>query len=419
MIFLTNMNTADKERKLREFKALATGLFLLMAAVFFLTEYFRHTFAWVGYVNAFSEAAMVGALADWFAVTALFHHPLGLKIPHTNLIQNKKDQIGDNLGGFVVENFLSEENIFPYIDKVRASEYLISWAETPANLALVENMAVKTAAEIIQKTDDAKITHFLAEQAQKYLGNLPLNSLAASALHYFLNENEDQKILTLLAGKIKYFLENNRNMVEERVQKESYTFVPNFVDKALARKISDGLIHYFEDIETDPQHLIRSELRQQLEKFRTEVSEGQQWKDSLQQIKDRLLTEENVQKYSGDLWLYIKKLILSQLENPDTPLRQYLSAQMKVAVAGFKNNPEAVAKVNGFVQQKMKEAVAANKEKFGQLIGQTVANWEGKELSQKLELEVGKDLQFIRINGTLVGGLVGLLIYALTQLFFR
>lgn len=413
------MNIAEKERKLREFKALATGLFLIMAVLFFLTEYFLHTHPWVGYINAFSEAAMVGALADWFAVTALFHYPMGIKIPHTNLIQNKKDQIGDNLGDFVVKNFLSEENVFPYIDKLHASKYLISWAETPANITLVENMLVKTADDLIRRTDDAQITQFLAQEAQKYLGKLPLESLAASAFRYFLNENEDQKILTLLAGKIKNFVEDNRGMVEDRVQKESYTFIPNFVDKALAKKISNGLIRYFEEIETDPQHMIRQELRQQLEKFQLEVAEGHQWKDSLQQIKDRVLTEENLQKYSGDLWMYVKNLILSQLASPDSLLRQYLSGQMASAVERFKNNPEMVAKLDGFVQQKLKETVAANKEKFGELIGQTVANWEGKELSKKLELEVGKDLQFIRINGTLVGGLVGLIIYTVVQLFFH
>lgn len=413
------MTTAEKEKKLREFKALATGLFLLMAAIFFLTEYFHEAGSWIGYVNAFSEAAMVGALADWFAVTALFHHPMGLKIPHTNLIQNKKDQIGDNLGDFVVKNFLSEENLFPYIDKVHASRFLISWAEKPNNLALVENLLVKTGADVIRRTDDEQITNFLAAGAQKYLGKLPLENLAAGVLQYFLKEDEDQKILTLLAGKIKNFIENNRSLVEERVQKESYTFIPNFVDKALANKISNGLIRYFEEIETDPRHLIRQEVRQQLEKFRAEIAEGHQWKDSLQQIKDRLLTEENIRKYSGDLWVYLKDLLLSQLQTPETPLRRYISDQLYHAVEGFKNNPDAIGKLDGFVQQKMKEGVAANKEKFGALIGQTVATWEGRELSEKLELEVGKDLQFIRINGTLVGGLVGLIIYTVVQLFFR
>lgn len=412
------MKDIDKAIQLQQHKKLATGLFLLMLLVYILMVFLTHNTAaaWVGYVKAFAEAAMVGALADWFAVTALFHHPLGLAIPHTNLIENSKKNIGDNLGNFVVSNFLTAANIRPYIKKLTVSAYAAQWLGKENNKQLLVNESTRLLTDIIKKLDNETIVNFMAKKASGLLDEIKLNKIVANGLQYFLDKNETEKLVTLLAEKVKGYITENEALVKEKVKKESYFFIPKFIDNTLAEKISKGLATYFNEIENDKDHPIRKELSQQLYLFADKLRNEPKWENEFKQLKSGLLSNDKLVGYANDIWISLKATLEEELATKDSLLLKYLVKSIDDLAFSLNTDTVLQQKIDGWIQHNAYKYILRNAEKVGTLISDTVGNWKGKELSQKLELEVGKDLQFIRINGTIVGGLVGLFIYVITQL---
>ncbi len=413
------MNEVQKRKQLRKYKMFATGLFVLMAVVFVLMTLLekRNPAHWVGYIRAFSEAAMVGALADWFAVTALFHHPLGLKIPHTNLIQNSKERIGDNLGNFVVSNFLSPQNIRPYIQKIRISHIAGEWLAKNKNREKLIDELSKIVLDILHKLDDRAVTGFVAQKAREMTEDLKINQVVGNGIEYLLEKQDHQKLITGLSKQIKDYVLNNQDIVKQRVQKESYFLIPKFVDDTIAEKITGGLSKFFEEVENDPAHALRAEITAKLYAFSAEVQFEKKWEDEFRTIKNDFLTEEKLQQYSADIWNSIKQSLAKELEEEESALKSYLMKNLTELSQNLQTDEKLQYKIDHWVRVTAYKYILKNTHQASSLISSTVGNWEGKELSEKLELEVGKDLQFIRVNGTLVGGLVGLIIYTVSNFF--
>ena len=341
----------NKQQKLQRHKNIATGLFLLMLIVYITMVYWQKKspeFVCIGYIKAFAEAAMVGALADWFAVTALFHKPMGLNIPHTNLIETRKNDIGENLGDFVVENFLKPKQIRPYITDIKISTFIIEW--------------------LSKETTSHKVTSLVKES--------PLTAKASELLIKLLDEGKHQGLLSKSFEKIAAYINENQEVIQREMDGQFPALIPSFIREGISRKVSEGLYNLLQKIAADTTHPMRANLTAQLYEFadRLNIPEWQPQIAKILQTSVAALTDE------------------------------------------LRSNVQLQREIDAWVQKTAYQFVLKNKEEVGRLISSTVENWEGKELSEKLELEVGKDLQFIRINGTLVGGLVGLLIYALTQL---
>lgn len=413
------MNDSEKRKKLRHYKLFATGLFVLMAAVFVTMTVLQkdHPSHWIGYVRAFAEAAMVGALADWFAVTALFHYPLGLKIPHTNLIENSKERIGDNLGNFVVENFLSPQNIRPYILKLKVSKFVGEWLmkEQNQNILIQEGSALVL--NITQKLDDRNVVAFITKKASEMTSELKFSQIIGNGLEYILQKNEHQKLITNLSKQMKEYVLQNEEMIRDRVKKESFSLIPKFVDDKIAEKITQGISNYFEEVQNDLQHPTRQEITKKLAVFATELKTENRWKEELQDLKNNFLQQEKLNSYASDIWSSIKKTMIEELTKEDSAVKIYLRKNLNELSFNLQNNEDLQYKIDHWIRVTAYQYILKNTHQFGSLISSTVGNWEGKELSRKLELEVGKDLQFIRVNGTLVGGLVGLVIYTVTHFF--
>ena len=402
---------------LQHHKRLATGLFILMTMVFvtMIILQKRSDAAYLGYIKAFAEAAMVGALADWFAVTALFHHPMGIPIPHTNLIENSKKRIGDNLGNFVVDNFLVANNIRPYINKLTVADKAAKWLSLEKNTQVLLEEASNIVTNLLHKTDDDKIAALLSSKASGLLKSLPLQDLSASAIDYVLAQNEQEAAVTAVAKKIKEFITENKTLVQRKVQEESYFFIPGFVDRKLANKITSGLATYFNEIELDPKHRVRLEINEQIIRFAADLRSNPIWTEKLQSMAVQFATPEKLTMYSKDAWLQLKKSLTEDIKNEHSFIREYLGREIKTFAANLNEDVEQQYKIDRFVRYSAYKLILKNSKKAGELISNTVGNWEGRALSEKLELEVGKDLQFIRINGTLVGGLVGLLLYVISK----
>lgn len=413
------MNDEAKRKQLRKYKAFATGLFLLMAVIFVITTILQknNDSHWIGYVRAFSEAAMVGALADWFAVTALFRHPLGLPIPHTNLIENSKQRLGDNLGSFVVNNFLSPQNIRPYIQKIKISGFVGEWLGKEKNQeVLIKNLS-DIVLDILNKLDDSTVSEFISKKVTDMTDNIKLNKIVGNGINYILEKNDHQKIITNLSSQIKNYIIENDEMIQDRVKKGSYSFIPAFVDNKIADKIASGLADFFKEIEEDPEHEIRMLITKKIHEFSTDLKEDPKWDDEFKTIKNDLLKGDKLDEYSIDIWISIKETLTKELQEENSSLKNYISKNLNEFSQNLKTDENLQNKIDHWVRVTAYKYILKNTHQFGNLISSTVGNWQGKELSEKLELEVGKDLQFIRVNGTLVGGLVGLLIYTIAHFF--
>ncbi|WP_394665685.1 DUF445 domain-containing protein [uncultured Chryseobacterium sp.] len=413
------MNDEAKRKQLRKYKAFATGLFVLMAVLFIGTTLLQKTIDshWIGYVRAFSEAAMVGALADWFAVTALFRHPLGLPIPHTNLIENSKQKLGDNLGNFVVTNFLSPENIRPYIQKLKISNFVGEWLGKEKNQDILLKNLSDIVLDILNKLDDSEVSRFISNKVSEMTDTIKLNAILGNGINYLLDKNDHQRIITNLSSQIKNYIAENDEMIKDRVKKGSYTFIPAFVDNKIADKITSGLSDFFKEIEQDPNHEIRNLITQKIYDFSNELKQDPKWEEEFKNIKNDLLKNDKLNEYSNDIWISIKNTLTKELQDDESPLKKYLSKNLNEFSQNLKNDENFQKKIDDWVRVTAYKYILKNTHQFGNLISSTVGNWQGKELSEKLELEVGKDLQFIRVNGTIVGGLVGLIIYTIAHFF--
>lgn len=413
------MTEQEKKIQLKKYKTFATGLFALMAVIFVVTTIMQKTNSahWIGYIRAFAEAAMVGALADWFAVTALFHHPMGLKIPHTNLIQEKKEQIGDNLGNFVVSNFLSPQNIRPYMLKLKVSNVVGGWLSSEKNQSLLIKEGSNIGLDILHKLDDEAVVKFISAKAKEMAGDVKINNIIGNGLHYLIERKDHQRLVTGLSRQIKDYIINNQQMVSERVKKESFALIPKFVDDAIAEKITSGLTKYFDEVENDENHPMRQDITQKLINFSTELKENEKWEKEFSSVREDFLKEEKLNGYSKDIWKSIKNSLLKEFSAEDSAFRKYLKKNLAELSDKLKNDEVLKHKIDHWIRVTAYKYILKNTHQFGELISSTVGNWQGKELSDKLELEVGKDLQFIRVNGTLVGGLVGLIIYTIAHFF--
>lgn len=415
------MTDEEKKIQLRNYKMFATGLFALMAVIFVVMTILekKNPAHWIGYIRAFSEAAMVGALADWFAVTALFHYPLGIRIPHTNLIENSKERIGDNLGNFVVENFLSPQNIRPYIQKLKISSFVGDWLSKERNQENLMKELSNIVLDILNKLDDTEVVNFIGKKAKEMTDDVKINEIIGNGLDYVLDKNDHQRFITNLSKQIKEYVLNNQKMVKERVKSESFFLIPKFVDDGIAEKITKGLSNYFEEVELDENHSLRAEITQKLYEFSKEIQTEEKWVEEFRTIKNDFLKEEKIQQYSTDIWNSIKKSLSKELEEEQSALKNYLRKNLAELSENLKTDEKFQNKIDHWIRVTAYKYILKNTHQFGALISSTVGNWEGKELSEKLELEVGKDLQFIRVNGTIVGGFVGLIIYTVTEFFIK
>ena len=407
-----------KKNQLRKHKRLATGLFFFMAIVYGLMVYLQHqgSEAWMGYVEAFSEAGMVGALADWFAVTAIFKHPLGIPIPHTNLIERKKDDLGQNLGKFVKDNFLNPENIRPYIEKLNVVKWVSEWLNKPASQKILEKEIINLTKKIISDLQDKEVEQFLANKGTEILREIDFQKISSSGIKYFIDKNEHITLLEILLPEIKEYINESQEMILHRLS-ENRPFIAFLAGRKISNEVVEGLIKFIDEIESDKEHFVRKKLTKNLQGFSEEILVSEQWKEKFEKLKQEVLTEQNLRTYTDDAWQSIKGFLLQNLENPNSQLQGYLQSNIQKLSHSLSDDQDISNRINSWVRHFLYRMTLKNSDEVEALISSTVAGWEGKELSEKLELEVGKDLQFIRINGTLVGGFVGLLIYTLTHLF--
>ncbi len=405
---------AQRASALRRMKALATGLLVLVGVVFVVARQFPdHAVA--GYVEAFAEAAMVGALADWFAVTALFRHPLGIPIPHTAIIPERKDDIGRGLGTFVQGNFLSGPVIAEKIRSIGVADRLGAYLADPRHAAkLGENAgdAVRAAVELLRDEDVAPVVEQLVTAR---IEEVSATTVASRVLDAAVADGHHQVVVTSLLEATATFIDRNPHTIRARVDRESPWWVPDALDDRIVSRLTGGGKRFLAEVADDPDHDVRRQIDQRVRELVVELRESPELAERGEVLKDQILGHPSVRSWTSTLWRDLKAALVQASADPDSELRAELRDALIRLGETLGSDPDLRAKVDDWVERTAVYLLDQYRDEVGELISSTVARWDADDASRRIELQVGRDLQFIRINGTVVGGLVGVVIHAVTS----
>ncbi|WP_189224292.1 DUF445 domain-containing protein [Saccharothrix coeruleofusca] len=398
-------------------KIVATLFFLAATVVFLVSLLFEDDGpAWVGYVRAAAEAGMVGALADWFAVTALFRRPLGLPIPHTAIIPTRKDSFGDALGTFVGQNFLAEDVVRDKLRRVGIARRLGGWLAQEDNAERVtsEVANVAKAAVTVLRDDDVQA---IVEQAVVHrLVDRPWGPPLGKLLGQVLVDGAHHKLVDLVCDRSYDWVRDNHQRVMDVVSNRAPTWSPKFVDSLLADKVYSELLNFAWAVKTDVNHPMRQAVDHFLIEFAADLQHDPATMRRADQVKQQVIDHPDVQRVIGSAWGTAKRMLLDAAEDPSSELRKRVREGLVSFGARLVSDEAMRAKVDGWLESAAGYVVSNYRDEITTLITDTVERWDAEETSRKIELQVGRDLQFIRINGTVVGALAGLVIYSIGQL---
>ena len=412
-----SLDDPGRARDLTRMKRLATGLFLLAAAVFLGCVLLGgEAGAWVGYVRATAEASMVGALADWFAVTALFRHPAGLPIPHTAIIPRKKDQIGTSLGTFVRENFLTRAVVEDRLDGVDVPGRLGAFLAAPGRAERLASDAGGALGVLTDLLKDEDLQPAVSGLVDRKLRQTPAAPAVARVLELVVEGDRHQEVLSAGLTGLANFLAENRVVFRARLGDASPAWVPDWVDDRVFTRVFDLLQGFLVEVGEDPGHELRRSYDRRLRAYVHSLRTDPEAAARVERFKEELLDHPAVRHWSGSLWTTAKNAVVTAAADPDSELRTRLVGLIRSAAALLQSDPT----VRELVQRQFRRGAGWAVERFAadaaELVGHTVARWDTEETSRRIELQVGRDLQWIRVNGTVVGGLAGLVIYTVAQL---
>ncbi len=408
-----NPYEAEQARRLRRMKLIPLALLLLMAIVFVLTLKQPGQFA--AYVHAFSEAAMIGALADWFAVTALFRHPLGIPIPHTAIIPTRKDEIADSMARFVRENFLQAEQVRAKLAGAALAARLALWLRTESAQIRVADWSLRISGWLFGAVSEGRVRRFVSRLGERHMDVLPLAPLAGKALQILTEHGRHQDILTQILRFLIVLLNDNSAVIRQRIQQESPWWLPGFVDDKIVIQMIQRIETLLFEMSLDPQHALRQRFNGYMQELAGELQTSGHYRRLGEKIKGDLLNNDALQDYLVAVWKDLGQALSQQAEDENAPLRQSFRRLLKGIADELHADSDMQQLVNAWLEEAIVTLVTENGEEIASLISDTVRTWDAGTTSNRVELAIGRDLQFIRINGTLVGGLVGLTIHALLQ----
>jgi uncharacterized membrane-anchored protein YjiN (DUF445 family) len=410
--------TPDDELKrvrLVKMKRVATLMLVGVALLFVVTRWLESQYPWLGFVRAFAEAAMVGGIADWFAVTALFRHPLGIPIPHTAIVASRKDRIGTALGNFVQRNFLTREVVTGKIAAMKLGDRAAQWLAQPENSRRLARHAAHGLSGAVGVMRDEDVQEMVDRGVVSRLRRMQAAPLMARLFELMTTGGRHQALLDDALRLAAKFLYENEAMIREKVKAESPWWVPGAVDSRVGDKIVSGVEKTLVAVAADPDHPLRQRYDEAVDRFVVSLRENPETIARFEQIKLDVLAHPGVADFSREVWGDVKEKIASYAERlADDAAQEPDQLEQWLAGLGAKvlEDPVLSAKVNGWIVEIVSYSVEQAREEVAKLISATVAAWDADATSRKIELQIGRDLQFIRINGTIVGGLVGLILYS-------
>lgn len=405
-----------RRRDLRRMKAIATGFLVVAVAAYAVTRRWELAGApsWVGYARAAAEAGTVGALADWFAVTALFRRPLGLPIPHTAIIPTRKDALGRSLEEFVATNFLAEDVIRDKVGRVGVAARVGGWLSERSHAERVTAELGSVVRGVVAVLRDEDVQEVLEHTVVRRIVDRPWAPAAGRLLAAVVADGTHHRLVDLAVDEAHTWLLDNRATVVRVVTEQAPAWSPRFVDDRVAGKLYTELVRFARDVKTDPGHGLRLAADAFLTRFANDLRHDPATIYRAEQAKDRVLRHPEVAQAVAAMWTTTKRLILDAVEDPSSELRVRVTKEVASFGDRLVADVDLRGRVDGWLEDATAHLVTTYRGELATVITDTVNRWDAAETSRKVEVQVGRDLQFIRINGTVVGALAGLVIHTVS-----
>ena len=406
----------ERERRLALMQRRATGLLVVMTGVFVALVLLTGDGGWQGYAKAAVEASLVGGLADWFAVTALFRHPLGVPIPHTAIIRERKDQFGRTLGDFVQENFLTPDVIIERLRGAHVTDRVRQWLSDRRNAEAIARHATELLVGAADVVKDEDVHRAVEEAFSRGVEALPVASLGGRALRLMTEQGRHQELLGAVLRGLERFLDDNHDALRDRFGQESPWWLPDAMEDRVFERLVDGVHNLLRSVAEDDEHEVRAQFDAWVDQFVDRLEHSPELQARGEELKRELLAHPELRAWSSSLWGEVKETLREQATRPDSELRQRMADVVLAAGERLHDDPALAAKLDELVESAVCYLAEHFHDEIGKLVTSTIERWDAEETSRKLELLLGPDLQFIRINGTVVGGLAGLAIHGIAQL---
>jgi uncharacterized membrane-anchored protein YjiN (DUF445 family) len=373
---------------------------------------------WVGYVGAAAEAGMVGALADWFAVTALFKYPLGIPIPHTAIIRRKKDQLGEGLGTFVRENFLSPPVVETKLRDAQIAGRLGKWLSETSHAQRVAAETATVLRVLVELLRDEDVQHVIDRIIVRRIAEPKWGPPVGRVLATLLAEHRQEALIQLLADRAFQWSLNAGEVIQRVVERDSPSWSPRFIDHLVGDRIHRELMDFTDKVRRNPDHELRRSATRFLFEFADDLQHDEATIARAEAVKEQLMAREEVTNAAATAWKTLKRLVLEGVDDPSSALRTRITDAVVRIGESLRDDADLRDKVDAWIVRAAQHLIAHYGVEITAIITETIERWDAEEASRRIELHVGRDLQFIRINGTVVGSLAGLVIYAVAQVLF-
>jgi uncharacterized membrane-anchored protein YjiN (DUF445 family) len=408
---------AQQRIQLRVMRRRATILLLAVAAVFVGTV-LAHASpgSGLGYVQATAEAGMVGGLADWFAVVAIFRHPLGLPIPHTAVIPERKERFGETLGEFIQSSFLTPDAVAERVRMADVGGRVARWLADPVHAERLAGHLADGAVRLADLLRDEDVQSTFDGALRERLAATPLAPLAGRALHAATREGRHDELVDAALVGLGRYLDEHRDELHQRVQARAPWWLPGAVEDRIFERLLDGARNVLDDMVHDRGHDLRRLLDERIDHLAHELQTSPELRAKGDKLARDLLEQPELRSWTAGLWGEAKEALREQAADPESSLRRALAQGIASMGRRMLEEPALTASVQNGAEAGVRYVVEHFGGEITQLVSTTISRWDGEETASRLELLLGSDLQFIRINGTVVGGLAGLALHTIAQL---
>ncbi|MBL3685988.1 DUF445 domain-containing protein [Leucobacter zeae] len=401
---------------LRRMQAIAVGLLLGMAVLFVVSFLLQERIPWFGYVRAASEGGMVGALADWFAVTALFRHPLGLRIPHTNLISAKKDEIGTGLGSFIEENFLADDVVHDKLAEISGARRAGEWIADRGHAERVGGMIASAGLGALTVLDDDDVRELIEALVRKHVVDPEWGPVLGGAAESFVEGGHHEALLDIAASRLEEWLVAHPGAFDTVVSSRLPAWVPSVVDRFVDSRLHSEAVRFARNVAEDRQHPFRIAVGRFLGDLARDLREQEKLRGQLEAFKHEVFDSPRIRALAESTWTTARAALVEMLEDPGSDLRTRIVSALQDFGHKLQDDPTLQYKIDVWVMEVVEHLVRNYRHDLANVVSETVQRWDAQEAAEKIELQIGKDLQFIRINGTVIGALAGLAIYTIATL---
>jgi len=413
------LSPADQERRrgLRVMKGVALGALIFMAVLFVVAFALQERYPWLAYVRAAAEGGMVGALADWFAVTALFRHPLGIPIPHTAIIPRRKDEIGRTLGEFVETNFLDGDVVRAKLESTGIAAKAGEWLRAPEHAERVAAEGAAVATGILRALSDDEVQDLIGDLAREHLLRPEWGPTVGEWLERVIAADAHRGAVDLGVDSLATWLESGRDAFNGLVSRRLPSWVPSVAMRLIDDTVYHEAVKFVRAMQSDGDHPARRAIDGYLTRLAGNLQHDPETIGRLEDAKSAVFDSPRVRELAAEAWNTAKAGLLRSLDDPASPLRRRATEALVEVGSRLAADPALQKRVDDRITDAAVFLVDRYRHDIASIITDTVEKWDAAETTEKIELMVGRDLQYIRLNGTIVGALAGLVIFAIAHAF--